>query len=422
MSEIALVSSRKSRMEQLANQGNARARQVIHLISRPEVFLSTVQVGITLISIITGLYSGEKFGKDLEPLIARINLLKPYSATISTALVVIIVTFLSILIGELVPKRLAMLRSEKIALISAPVMVFLSKVAFPAIWLLNKTTALLFRLFNIKLSQTSSVTEEEIKALVSESAESGEIDEAEQEIIERVFHLGDRSITSLMTHRSDIAWLPAHGTIADLVAKSRQAAHSIYPICRNTIDDIEGVVQLKDLIAADKTHALRDFIRPAVYVPDNISPYKLMEKFKETKIHSAFIVDEYGTLQGMITLNDILEAIVGDIPEHGDDDYSITERKDGSYLVDGQLPFYDFLVHFDKEEWVDDEQEFDTVAGFLIHHLERIPVPGDSFEWRGFQFEIMDMDGARIDKVLVMVASNGPNHTDEEAGKEDVVE
>jgi putative hemolysin len=291
--------------------------------------------------------------------------------------------------------------SEKIALASASPMLLLSRIAFPVIWSLNNVAAFIFRIFNVKSQTSNTVTEEEIKALVSESAESGEIDEKEQEIIERVFHLGDRSITSLMTHRSDIVWLDMQGNMADLLVKMQPAPHSVYPLCDGNIDEIKGIIQLKDVILAEKTTELKTFLRPAVFVPENISPYQMMEKFRQTKVHSAFIVDEYGTLQGMITLNDILEAIVGDLPEVGDDDYEITERHDGSLLIDAQLPFYDFLARFDKENWMDDEQEFDTLGGFLIHHLERIPTVGDTFEWRGFSFEIVDMDGARIDKILV---------------------
>lgn len=403
MCEIALVSARKSRMEQLADKGSGKAKIVLGLIEKPEVFLSTVQVGITLVAILTGLYSGERFGADLAKVFAKFEIIKPYAAAISKSVIVIIVTYFSILFGELIPKKLAIIHSERIALACAPGMLFLSKATFPIIWSLNHLAALIFKIFNIKNTSQSSVTEEEIKALVIESAESGEIDEKEQEIIERVFHLGDRSITSLMTHRSDIIWLDSEGNMADLMVKLQPAAHSVYPLCEGNIDEIKGIIQLKDVILADKTTTLKTFMRPAVFVPENISPYRMMEKFRQTKVHSAFIVDEYGTLQGMITLNDILEAIVGDIPEVGDDDYEITERKDGSFLVDAQLPFYDFLAKFDKEDWMDDEQEYDTLGGFIIHHLERIPVTGDTFEWRLFSFEIIDMDGARIDKILVNI-------------------
>ena len=402
MCEIALVSARKSRMEQLADKGIQNARIVLKLIEKPEVFISTVQIGITLVSILTGLYSGERFVKDLAPFIAMVKPIAPYAEGISKTLIVILVTYFSMLFGELVPKKMAIVHSERIALACAAPMSFLSKATFPIIWSLNQVAASIFRLFNIKSKSQSSVTEEEIKALVSESAESGEIDEKEQEIIERVFHLGDRSITSLMTHRSDIIWLDINGTMNDLLMKMQPNPHSVYPLCQGNIDEIKGIIQLKDVILAERSTPLQNFLRPAVFVPENNSPYQMMEKFRQTQVHSAFIVDEYGTLQGMITLNDILEAIVGDLPEPGDDDYNITERKDGSFLIDAQLPFYDFLAKFDKEDWMEEEQEYDTLGGFIIHHLERIPVTGDTFDWRGFTFEIMDMDGARIDKILVV--------------------
>jgi putative hemolysin len=401
MSEIALVSARKSKLEQLANQGVANAKTALKLIEKPEIFFSTVQVGITLISIITGLYSGEKFSQDLLPYVQKFTALHAYASTISTTIIVILVTFLSILIGELIPKKLALLNAEKVAMVSAPVMSLLSRITFPIIWLLNSITAFVFKILKIKNTKASVITEEEIKAMVNESAESGEIDETEQQIIERVFHLGDRSITSLMTHRSDIVWLDVNGNMADLLAKTKPNAHSVYPLCDGQIDNLKGIIQLKDVLIAEKTTPLRDFLRPALFVPNNNSAYQLMEKFKQTKVHSAFIVDEYGTLQGMITLNNILEAIVGDIPEVDDDEYEIVERKDGSYLVDAQYSFYDFLVRFDKEEWMSEDQEFDTVAGFMIHHLEKIPAAGETLDWRGFTFEIVDVDGARIDKVLV---------------------
>lgn len=412
MSEIALVSARKTRLEQMANKGNSNAKIALNLSENPEIFLSTAQIGITLISILTGLYSGEKFSQYLVPFFSKFEYLKPYADTISLVIVVALVTFLSIIISELLPKRLGLLRPESIAVAVARPMLVLSRIAFPIVWLLNRITKIIFKLFKVTPSKDSAVTEEEIKAMVMESAESGEIDETEQQIIERVFHLGDRSITSLMTHRSDIVWLDVNSNMGDLHLKAQPMPHSVYPLCEDQIDNIKGIIQLKDVILADKQTPLKSFIRPAVFVPDNNTAYQLMEKFKATKIHSAFIVDEYGTMQGMITLNDILEAIVGEIPEVGDDDYEIVERKDGSFLVDAQLPFYDFMVRFEKEDWLDEEQEFDTVGGFIIHHLEKIPHTGETFNWRGFEFEILDMDGARIDKILVTLTEDADDDSE----------
>jgi len=415
MSEIALVSARKSKLEQLANKGNDSARIALSLAENPDIFLSTAQIFITLIAILTGLYSGEKFGGHLQPYLEKIAFLQPYAKTLSTVLIVIIVTFLSIILGELLPKRIGLIRAEKIAMVCAQPMNVLAKLTFPIVWLLNKITKGVFQLFNIQKGKDNVVTEEEIKAMISEGTEFGEIEEAEQQIIERVFHLGDRAITSLMTHRSDIIWLDFEGKIADLKNEIEPYPHSVYPLCEEEIDNIKGIVQLKDIVFAPEDTPLKNYIKPVMFVPINNTAYQVMEKFKQTKVHSAFIVDEYGTLQGMITLNDILEAIVGDIPDAGDDEYEMIQREDGSYLVDAQLPFYDFLARFDKEDWRDEEQGYDTIAGFVIHHLQRIPVTGEKFEWQGFTFEIIDMDGARIDKLLVTLSEELKQEIEAEA-------
>lgn len=404
MSEIALVSARRARLESLANKGDKKAKTALDLIDNPEKFLSTAQVGITLIAILTGVYSGEKFSKDLEPYIARFDILRPYADDISTALIIVLVTFLSIILGELVPKRIGMLRAEKIARLVAGPVNFLSSLMYPAVWLLNTITALIFKIFNIRPSSDSAVTEEEIKAMITEGSEHGTIEEEEKEIIERVFHLGDRKITALMTHRTEIEWFDMEDTVQTIIDKANDIIYSTYPVCDKTVDDIKGIIYIKELFKADEQTKLKDLVKPALFVPENNTPYQLLEKIKSTRIHSCFIVNEYGTLEGMITLNDILEAIVGDVPQSGQEEYEITERSDGSYLVDAQVTFYDFLSRFEKTEWMnEDDHQFDTVAGFVLHELERIPQTGDTFDWRGFSFEIIDMDGQRIDKLLVKI-------------------
>ena len=260
------------------------------------------------------------------------------------------------------------------------------------------------KVFGLKPND-NQLTEEEIKAIISEGTEQGTIEETEQEIIERVFHLSDRNITSLMTHRSDIIWFNLDDTEETIKEKIMSEPHSIYPICDNTIDNIKGVVAIKDLYVTPDNVQFKNLMRPALFVPENNTAFQVMEKFKESKLHSCFIVDEYGTILGMITLNDILEAIIGDMPQPDMLDYEVTEREDGSYLVDAQIPFYDFLTHFEKAEWMNEgEQEFDTLAGFILHRLERIPHTGDKLDWKGFNIEIMDMDGHRIDKVLVKIS------------------
>lgn len=404
MSEIALVSARKSRLENLAERGDRKARQALDLSNNPEIFLSAAQIGITLIAILIGVYSGERFGKNFQPVVEKIEILRPYAATIATTIIVILVTFLSLIFGELIPKRIGLLKAERIAkLVAGPMRVF-ANVTHPIVWLLNFISNLFFTVFNIKRSKADAVTEEEIKAMVTEGTEAGTIAEEEQEIIERVFHLSDRNITSLMTHRSDIVWFNLDDSEERMKKTIIRERHTIYPICDGDIDQLKGIVSIKDLYVADDSILFKDLMKPALFVPENNSAYQVMEKFKESQIHAAFIVDEYGTILGMITLNDILEAIVGDIPKADIRDYEIKIRDDGSFIIDGQIPFYDFLSYFHKADWMSEgEHEFDTLAGFILHELERIPQTGDKMEWRGFEFEIIDMDGHRIDKVLVKV-------------------
>ena len=406
MSEIALVSARKSRLEHLSEKGDLKAKKALDLSNSPEKFLSAAQIGITLIAIFTGVYSGEKFSEDLQPYLEKISFLKQYAAGLSTTLIVMLVTFLSIIFGELIPKQLGLLRAEKIARVVAAPMNAFATITHPIVWLLNKISVLFFRIFNIKKSKDDAITEEEIKTLIVEGTEAGTIDEAEQEIIERVFHLGDRSITSLMTHRSDIIWFNLDDNEEKIKEKIFQEPHSAYPICDGSIDNIKGVVSIKDLYISPDNTLFRDIMVPALFIPENNSPYQVMEKFKESKIHSAFLVDEYGSILGLLTLNDILEAIVGDIPQTDVPDYEIRKRDDGTYLVDGQIPFYDFLGHFEKADWMNEEEhDFDTLAGFVLHELERIPSTGDKIEWKGFKVEVVDMDGHRIDKLLVTLSA-----------------
>ena len=405
MSEIALVSARKSRLETAANRGDLRARAALKLAENPEIFLSAAQIGITLIAILTGFYSAEKFNVYLQPYIEKIVALQPYAKTIATVIIVIIVTFLTILFGELLPKRIGMIYAESLAKTVAGPMKLFANFTHPIVWVLTRLSNFFFRIFRINLVKDSSVTEEEIKAIINEGTEQGTIQEAEQEIIERVFHLTDRNITSLMTHRSDIVWFDINDNEQSIKEKILQEPHSAYPICDGQIDNIKGLVSIKDLYVIDDLTLFKNIMKAPLFVPENNSAYQVIEKFKETQIHSCFIVDEYGSLLGMITLNDILNAIVGDIPALDALDYEIVQREDGSYLVDAQIPFYDFLTRFEQIEWMNEgEHDFNTLAGFILHQVERIPVIGDKLEWKGFHLEIIDMDAQRIDKVLVTLS------------------
>jgi len=401
MAEISLVSARKARLESQANKGDKKAKRALSLASRPETFIATVQIGITLISILLGIYAEEGIKDHIAHWLQNFNFIKPYINSVSKVLMLILITFVSLVLGELVPKRIGLSNPEKIAKAVAGPMMVISSITFPFIWLLNQSSTFLVKLLGIKQND-NSVTEEEIKAIISEGTEQGTIEEAEQEIIERVFHLSDRNITSLMTHRSDIEWLEATKTVGDIKGKLKEAMHSVYPVCEGNIDTIKGFVTIKELFTADIDVLVGSIIKQPMYVPENNTAYQVLEKFKETKVHHCFIVNEYGSIEGLITLNDILEAIVGDIPQPDEEAYEITERPDGSFLIDAQISFYDFLKHIDKTDWIDEiEQEFDTLAGFILNELQEIPQTGETFDWRGFSFEIVDMDNHRIDKVLV---------------------
>jgi putative hemolysin len=401
MSEIALLSARKARLESQANKGDAEAKAALALANHPDSFLSTVQIGITLIGILTGIFSGEKIKVQIVFWLQSFELTKPYSNTLATVIVVIIITYLSLVLGELLPKRIGLSKPEAIAKAVAGPMKIISAVTFPFIWLLSKSTNFLSKLLRISTTDTH-VTEEEIKAIISEGTEQGTIEEAEQEIIERVFHLGDRNITSLMTHRTDIMWLDASKTIGMVKKEMTDIIHSVYPVCEGNIEALKGMVSVKDLLLHSDETILLSIMQQPMYVPENITAYQVLEKFKETKIHHCFIVNEYGSIEGLITLNDILEAIVGDIPQPDEESYEITERADGSLLIDAQIPFYDFLHKIDKTDWIKEaEQDFDTLAGFILHELKKIPTTGNTLLWRGYKFEIVDMDHNRIDKVMV---------------------
>ncbi|MDQ6812807.1 MAG: hemolysin family protein [Bacteroidota bacterium] len=403
MAEIAVVSSRKTRLEVQANKGDEQAKKALALANHPDTFLSTIQIGITLMSILTGIFSGDNIKNSLVSVLNQFHWLNPYQNSTATVIVVFCITYLS-LISELTAKRIGLSKPEAIAKWVSTPMQLISKIASPFVWLLSKSTNIISRLFKITPND-SPVTEEEIKAIINEGTETGAIEEKEQEIIERVFHLGDRNITSLMTHRSDIVWMDVHCKVADIKQKMREVVHTTYPLCEGVIDNIKGIVSIKDIMLANDSILLKDLMKSGLFVPENNSVYQVLERFKQVQATSCFIVDEYGSVEGMMTLNDILEAIVGDIGPTDADDYEIVGREDGTYLIDAQIPFYDFLSKFEKTEYMNEgEHDFNTLAGFILHQLRTIPNTGETLEWNGFRLEIVDMDGNRIDKVLLTLS------------------
>ncbi|MHA4741098.1 hemolysin family protein [Dyadobacter sp. MSC1_007] len=407
MSEIALVSSRKSRLEAAAKNGDSSAKAALNLANSPTRFLSTVQIGITLIGLLTGMYSGDNITSDFEKVVASIPLLLPYSHSVAVGCVLVLITYLSLVLGELVPKRIGMSNPEAISKVMATPMNLLSKATAPFIALLGFSSDLIIRLLNIKQSE-NAVTEEEIKSLIQEGTSGGVFEEIEQEIVHNVFQLGDRKVTSLMTNRQEIVWLDLDDTVEENKAKIFDSRHSIYPVCRGTVDEVVGLVYVKDLIATDieaQMANLNVIARDPVYLPESNRAYQALEKFKEQRVYFGIIVDEYGGTLGVVTMHDIMDALVGDISEDIEEASEIVRRDDGSYLVDAQLPFDDFLQYFSINMHETERRElagFNTLGGFVLHILENIPQTGEKFTWKHFEFEVVDMDRSRIDKLLVI--------------------
>jgi putative hemolysin len=400
MSEISVVSARRTRLEAAAKKGNPGAKKALELAENPNRFLSTVQVGITLIGILTGIYGGETIAQQLEIVIKRISFLAPYSNGISVAIVVIIITYFSIVVGELVPKRIGLTMPETIAKFVSRPMNIISKIASPFIWLLSKSTEVLIKLFNIKKTGQSHVTEEEIKAIVQEGAEAGSIEGIEQDLVENILHLSDRTVNSLMTHRHQLIWIDTQIPFHDQIQKLIDEELSVFPVCDGSVDEIKGVFYLRDYakaILSKEEFKLENWIKTPLFLPENMKAYKALEKFQESKVHFAVIVDEYGSVQGIITLNDLLEAMVGDIIVE-EDEKEIIEREDGSYLVNGSTNINDLVEALELQT---EETEFNTVAGLVLHYANHIPQTGFSFTWHGYKVEVIDMDGHKIDKVLI---------------------
>lgn len=401
MSEIALVSARKARLDIEAKRGNKSAQTALKLANEPDRFLSTIQIGITLIGILTGLYSGEAFAYDLAEYVRRVPWLEPYALGLSKIAIVVIVTYLTLIMGELVPKRIGMGYAEKVSMLVAKPMNLLSLIASPFVWILSKSTALTVKLIGTDASEENKVTEEEIKAIVKEGLDGGEVQEVEQDIVERVFNLGDRKVGSIMTHRSELVWLDLADSVEQIREKVQQNLFNIYPVSSGKFDDIKGVVYLKDLFVHidSPDFSLTQVIRQPEFIPENQSVYNALEQFKQARVKYGIVTDEFGGIQGIVTLKDIMEGLIGQVPD-AEEDTEIVQRSDGTWLVDGQFRFYDFLEYFDMEDLYA-EHDYNTLSGLILEILERVPKTGEKLTWLNFEFEIVDMDGARIDKVLV---------------------
>ncbi|MEG1749980.1 MAG: hemolysin family protein, partial [Tannerellaceae bacterium] len=377
MSEIALVSARKSKLEMEAKRGGKLAAAALRLANEPDKFLSTIQIGITLIGILTGLYSGETVAYNLADLMRHVPVLEPYALGLSKTLIVILVTYLTLVVGELVPKRIGMGCAEQVSKLAAKPMNFLSFIASPIVWFLSKSTSLVVRIIGVDTTEENKVTEEEIKAIVKEGLDGGEVQEVEQDILERVFNMGDRNVGSIMTHRSELVWLDIKDTNAAIREKVQENLFNIYPVATEKFDNILGVVYLKDLFGRidSPDFSLHQVLRPAQFLPENQSVYNALELFRQARGNYGIVTDEFGGIQGIVTLKDIMEGLIGQVPEMGDES-EIVERADGSWLVDGQYSFYDFLEHFDMEDLYA-EHDYNTLSGLILEILERVPKTGE---------------------------------------------
>ncbi len=404
MSEIALVSSRKFKLEALVKRGSKGAKKALALSESPNRFLSTVQIGITLVSLVVGIYSGKTLSVPVEQfLVAHLPMLKPHAESIALGSVVLLTTYLSIVLGELFPKRIGLTFPETIASMVAVPMYVLSRITAPFVWLLTKSNDLLISIFGIRAKTDGAVTEAEIKSMISESTESGEIQEIEQDIVERVFALGDRKVSSLMTHRSDIVWLDLNDSPAAIRQKIGGQIYNVYPVADGDLDEILGVVSVKDLFLQMDVpdFHLQKSLQEPVYTPGSSSAYKLLDDFRHRRFHYGIVVDEFGTIQGIITMDDILDALVGDVSEHDHDEYKIVQQDERTWLADGQYPFFEFLRAFEMENDEFSDADFLTLGGFVIARVNAMPKQGDQFDWHDLHFEVVQMDGRRIHKILV---------------------
>ncbi len=402
MSEIALISARKNRLETAAKKGNPSARAALELANSPNKFLSTVQIGITLIGILTGIFSGDRIKGDVKIYLEQFEAIKPYAESISVTIVVVTLTFFSLVLGELLPKRIGLNYPERIAKLVALPMQAVSVITAPFIWLLTHSTEFLLKLLMIKPSADGKITEEEIKAIIKEGTEGGEVQEIEQDIVERVFHIGDRKVNSLMTHRKSVVFLPVNADKAKVRELIVKELHSVYPVYGENYDDIVGVVNLKSIFSnfENENFNLSEIMTEAPFIMEQTTAYKALENFKTSGIHYAFVSDEYGDFQGIITLNDILEALVGDASEFYKEDFQLIAREDGSWIVDGHYSLHDFLTYFELDELIND-YDVTTVSGLIMTELSFIPKEGQKLTWNRFELEVLDMDGVKIDKVLV---------------------
>lgn len=406
MSEMALVSAKKVRLRKLAKAGDRNAQSALELKREPERFLSTVQVGITLVGVLTGVYGGATIADNLAHQLSTVPALAPYAPGLGLAMVVAGIAYLTLILGELVPKRLAMAWPERLAGVSAPLMRVLMAITMPVVYVLTLSTRLVLSIIGVEGKEASKVTEDDIRGMIAEGARVGVVDRAEEDMLERIFRLGDRQVGAIMTHRSRIVWLDMESTPEEIMRVIQESPYSRFPVAKGSLEDILGVIKAKDLLtscAGGKPLDISQHLLEPLFVPESMKAFQLLELFKtKPRMHFALIIDEYGDIQGLVTLNDILEAIVGDIPSVGEEsEPGSFQREDGSWLMDALMPIDEVMAILDRRLPEEDQGDYHTLAGFVLQNLGRIPSLGDVFHWKDYRFEIVDMDGTRVDKVLI---------------------
>ncbi len=397
---MAVVSSRRARLQQRINDGDLGAKTALHLAENPNNFLSTVQIGITLIGVLAGAVGGAAIAEPFAELINNVPWLADYANSIALGSVVLVITSLSLVLGELVPKRLALHNPERVAAVIAGPMMFVSRLFSPLVWLLGAVTDLTLRLLGVKPGLEPPVTEEELLVQLDQGTQAGIFGEAEQDMVEGVFRLHDRRVFSLMTPRSEIVWLNVNDSPEEIRKVIEESPFSQFPVCEDSLDKVLGIIKARDLLIESlrgETLRLQLNLQPVMYVPETAHASRALEIFKAGQSEMLMVVDEFGSVEGLLTISDILEEIVGDIQ---DGEPQATQRQDGSWLLDGMLDVEDFKEIFNIRH-LPDEEEYETLGGFIMNYLGSVPHESDTFEWNGLRFEVMDMDGNRVDKVMV---------------------
>lgn len=405
MSEIAVVTARHSRLAGRAREGDARAQAALRLKEEPTEFLSTVQIGITLIGILAGALGGARLAGHLAPVLARAGWLAPYSDAVSLAIVVALVTYLSLVIGELAPKRLALAAPERVASLVARPMRALARVTRPLVALLTVSTRAVLAPFSVGSKDDAEVTEEDIRAMIAQATATGAVHETEQDILERVFLLGDRRVSGVMTPRPDVEWVDMNAAPDAIRQQLEPARHARYLVCDRTIDRVIGVIRTRELLGRclrGEAFDLGELVRQPLFVPETMPVLRLLELFRRSDVRMAVALDEYGAMRGIVTMDDILEDLVSDIPGHQDPTDEIVRRDDGTWLIDGAVSIDDLRSRLGlAERWMAERSGYNTVAGLVMVQLGHVPTVGDHFMLDGLRFEVVDMDGRRIDRVLI---------------------